>query len=387
MGRFTDRPRSTWLRRAIFHIHLWTGLAIGVYVVVVCVSGAALVFRLELQQFVHPHLFTPTVQGPLAEPADVMRRAQAAHPALRLSGVEAPTADRQTYLAYVGGDEDFVTLLLDPVTAEPLGTLPDRSIVRTVQALHFELLSGPTGRTVNGIGALLLLTMCGTGLVIWWPGRAGWGRGLTVDFRRPWRRVTWDLHSAVGIWGVAFIAVWATTGFYFAFPSTFRNLVNAISPLSVLETPHSDPAGASEPLSWEALVERSRHEAPGQFVARVVVPTTRRDPFLVMFAEESPTRAGGTALTSVYLDQFSGERLATPRRRPSSIGDLVMDWAAPLHLGNFSGLAVKLLWSAMALAPAVLFATGGVMWWTRVLRPRAPSRVPFSDTGKSRLPN
>jgi uncharacterized iron-regulated membrane protein len=121
-------------------------------------------------------------------------------------------------------------------------------------------------------------------------------------------------------------------------------------------------------------------------VARIVVPATGRDPFLVMFAQESPTRAGGTALTSVYLDQFSGERLATPRRQRSSVGDRIMDWAAPLHLGNFSGLPAKLLWFAMALTPATLFVTGFLMWWTRVVRPRAPSRDPFQNTAESRQP-
>lgn len=361
-------------------------MLIGLYLVTVCLTGAVLVFRLELQELVHPHLFTPTVQGPLAEPAVVMRLAQAAYPDLALSGVETPTADRQTYLAYVGGNEDFVTLLLDPVTGEPLGALPERSIVRTIQSLHFDLLAGRTGRTVNGIGGLLLLAMCATGLVIWWPGRARWRKHLTVDLRRPWRRVTWDLHNAVGIWSVVFIAVWATTGFYFAFPETFRNLVHVVSPLSVLEAPRSDPSGAGEALPWEALVARSRQHAPGQFVARIVVPATGRDPFLVMFAQESPTRAGGTALTSVYLDQFSGERLATPRRQRSSVGDRIMDWAAPLHLGNFSGLPAKLLWFAMALTPATLFVTGFLMWWTRVVRPRAPSRDPFQNTAESRQP-
>lgn len=42
--------RSAWLRRALFQVHLWTGLAIGLYVVAICVSGSVMVFRRELDR-------------------------------------------------------------------------------------------------------------------------------------------------------------------------------------------------------------------------------------------------------------------------------------------------------------------------------------------------
>ena len=103
--------------------------------------------------------------------------------------MDAPTTDRPTYLAYAGSGNRFHTLLLDPVSAELLGELSDRSFVRTLQDLHFDLLAGRTGRLVNGVGALFLLAMCATGLVIWWPGRSNWRRAFTVDVHRQWKRV------------------------------------------------------------------------------------------------------------------------------------------------------------------------------------------------------
>ena len=75
------------------------------------------------------------------------------------------------------GGNRFLTLLVDPVTAEILGELPDRSLVRTIQDLHFDLLAGRTGRIVNGVGAACLLLMCISGLVIWWPARQPAGAG------------------------------------------------------------------------------------------------------------------------------------------------------------------------------------------------------------------
>ncbi len=46
--RCLRRPQSLWLRKAIFQIHLWTGIGLGIYVVLISVSGSAVVFRNEL---------------------------------------------------------------------------------------------------------------------------------------------------------------------------------------------------------------------------------------------------------------------------------------------------------------------------------------------------
>ena len=36
------RPQSLWLRKAIFQIHLWTGIGLGIYVLLISVSGSAM---------------------------------------------------------------------------------------------------------------------------------------------------------------------------------------------------------------------------------------------------------------------------------------------------------------------------------------------------------
>jgi uncharacterized iron-regulated membrane protein len=364
-------------RRAIFQLHLWIGVVAGLYIFVVCTTGAALVFRIDMQRVLHPDLFTPTISGPIAHPAEIMESVQRAFPGDRVSGVDAPTTGRPTYLAYSSSGNRFRTLLLDPVSAALLGELNDTSFVRTLQDLHFDLLAGRTGRLVNGVGALLLLAMCLTGLVIWWPGRADWRRGMRVDFSRPWKRVNWELHSATGFWASLFIAMWALTGLYFTFPAAFGSVINRISPITVARTPQSGPRGNTTPPTWRGLIDRARQFAPsGSYVARVVTPATDTAPFLVMFSEESPTPIGAR-LTPVYFDQYTGAPLATPATSALTVGDAIMTWVAPLHVGNFASRSVRVVWMLLGLAPPLLFVTGFTMWWTRVVRPRsrAPQRA------------
>ena len=370
MRAFLYRPQSVFLRKAIFQVHLWTGVLVGLYVFVVCVTGAALVFRIDLQRALHPDLFTPAIGTP-ADAATILESVRDAFPGDRVSGIDAPTTVRPTYLAYVVRGATFLTLLVDPVSGRVLGALPQKSLVRTVQDLHFDLLAGRTGRVVNGAGALLVLGLCFSGLVIWWPGILNWRRGFTIDFRRNWKRINWDLHSATGIWTVAMIAMWAVTGVYFAFPSQFRTAINAMSPLTVVAAPQSDPAGSNTaPPTWRALIARAAERISDQHVARVVTPYDGKAAFLVMFSPVAPYSAGGAALTSVYLDQYTGEVLEAAANTDRSVGDVIMRWVAPLHVGNFGGNGVRAAWLLLGLSPPLMFVTGFIMWWTRVVRPR-----------------
>ena len=372
MTRTPVRPQSLFLRKALFQIHLWTGIAAGLYVFVVCVTGAALVFRIDMQRALHPQLFTPSAGTP-ADAATILESVRDTFPRHRVSGIDAPTTARPTYLAYVVNDEGFLTLLFDPVTADFLGELPDRSLVRIIQDLHFDLLAGRTGRVINGIGGLLLLALCMTGLVIWWPGIADWRRGLTVDFRRTWKRVNWELHGAVGIWTGALVAMWAVTGVYFAFPAQFRATVNAISPLTVAARAPSSSVpvtGGGRAPSWRELISLAQARMPNRHVARVILPSNGRAAFLVTFSPVAPTPVGPAELTDVYLDQYTGAWLPRPTPGAKTFGDTVMAWVSPLHVGNFGGIPIRIAWLVLGLAPPLLFVTGFVMWWTRVVRPR-----------------
>ena len=51
-------------------------------------------------------------------------------------------------------------------------------------------------------------------------------------------------------------------------------------------------------------------------------------------------------------------------------GEWVILELLKLHFGRFGGLGIRFLWAALGLLPAVLFITGFVLWWTRVVRRR-----------------
>ena len=339
------------------------GILLGAYLLIVCVTGAALVFRIDMQRALHPHLFTAGTDR-LVDAATVIERVRDNYPGWRVSGVEAPTTARPTYLAYVVREQAFRTLLVDASGGHVLGELPETSFIRTLQDLHFDLLAGHTGRQVSGVGALLLLALCLTGIVVWWPARGGLRRAW-IARGRGWKRVIRDLHGAAGIWSAALIAMWAVTGLSFAFPSQFRATINWISPLTVATAPPSNAAAAVGPRpAWHDLIAAAQRHVADQHVARVILPAAPIDPVRVAFSPAAPTPVGAP-LTEVVLDQYTGALLARSPAGTRRIGDTIMAWVVPLHVGNFGGAPSKVAWAVAGLTPPLLALTGLMMWWVR----------------------
>jgi uncharacterized iron-regulated membrane protein len=281
------RPQRLWLRRALFQIHLWTALAIGLYIVAMSVSGSAIVFRRELSAWLVPRS-VPTVGMRLE--GDALRLAVArAFPDHEITELrEQRRADRPVFLV-LERDGVVSERLFDPYRGADLGASFPATlrVLEWLVDLHDNLLTGRAGRAVNGGGAALNLVLLATGAVIWWQGRTRWRHSVVLSRPVKSRRFVWQLHSFVGFWAFAMLFVWAATGVYFAFPEPF-----------------------------EATIDRF-------------------DPDL-----NDAERPGETLLLALIQ----------------------------LHFGRFGGLEIRVLWTLLGLLPAVLFLTGFLLWWTRVVR-------------------
>jgi uncharacterized iron-regulated membrane protein len=82
------------------------------------------------------------------------------------------------------------------------------------------------------------------------------------------------------------------------------------------------------------------------------------------------------ALSGIYLSIPNVFNSAVDYFEPVTVGsrnlrfgDQVLFWLAQLHFGRFAGIGTKMIWTVIGLTPAVLFVTGSVMWWKRVVRP------------------
>jgi uncharacterized iron-regulated membrane protein len=367
------RPQSTRLRRSLFQIHLWTGLGAGIYIMIVCTSGAALMFRGEIQRARHPDFFPREASEATEAPMEnVVANIQAAFPDHDVVGVGAPTADQHTFTGYISKDGRFRAVFAEAASGAVIGALETGSFLLSLQNLHFYLMSGTRGLMINGIGGLLLFVMAVTGVTIWWPGIALWRRHIRIDPGSGRKRLIWDLHSVTGIWTVAFIAMWALTGAYFAFPRQVRQVVSLLSATTAGVAPESAPGGI-EPgpaPTLTGMIARAEADVPGSRLVRVSLPASNSQSTQVVVTRTTRASVENDDYVYVFFDQFTGEIIGRYDLAERSLGDRILPWFGRLHVGNFGGLGLKIVWFVVGLVPAFLFATGVLVWWSRVVIPR-----------------
>jgi uncharacterized iron-regulated membrane protein len=303
--RWVRQPQSIWLRKALFQVHLWCGIGIGMYVLLISVTGSVLVYTNELYMAATPKPIISTASKPRLTDQELKDAAMRVYPGYRSVNLVHARNPDQAVDVWLRRDDQIKKRLFDPRTGADLGESVPLGIwlVSRLRDLHDNLLAGPTGRVANGVGALAVLAIAVTGLVLWWPGIRLWRRNLTVHRGAGWKRLTWELHNTIGFWSLGFILVFVLSGAYLGIPQPLQDLADRLEPLTVAN---------------------------------------------------------------------AGTR----------ISDRAIYWLAVLHFGRINGIGfpcggrgvcdqtTKAIWAAFGLTPAVLFATGALMWWNRVIRRR-----------------
>lgn len=293
--QWLKQPQTVWLRKALFQVHLWSGIGIGIYVVLISISGSVLVFRNELFNFFTAKTVIVEAKGNRLTEDELREKALQSYPDYDISqffeNKKDPRRAVEIWLERKVG-RGQVQRLFDPYSGMDLGNSVPSGIrmVSWMTDLHINLLYGDTGREVNAAGAVLWTMLGISGCVVWWPGIQSWRRSLTLARNVGWKRFNWDLHSAVGFWTSLMILMWGITGIYAALPAPFRAIVDYFDPPS---------------------------------------------------------------------DEFLGLRR----------GDRFLRGVSRTHFGNFDGTTIRVLWCVLGIAPVILFVTGVIMWWNRVVRP------------------
>ena len=131
------------------------------------------------------------------------------------------------------------------------------------------------------------------------------------------------------------------------------------------------PQGAR--LSNDELLDRARVAANGATILRVSPPRQSDDPFAANYAVAAGFNTGRT----LYLDPYRGAVL--PSRVPVIEANNVIKG---LHLGDFGGVFVKIIYTLTGLMPMGLFVTGFWLWARnkRKKRARVETAAPLRET-------
>lgn len=351
------------MRKRLWQLHSWLGLAAGLGLLVIGFSGSVLVFRTELEALAHPQLthVAPAPAGRLAFDA-LLAAAQRQLPRYEIVGwvVQHENPARADVLWVIAhGSTEWQFAPLDPYRGNLLSS--PRGETSTVTGWLLELHTAFFGDHVGLVATGALATMlCLLGVSGVWLYREFWKNFLTLRWRRGARILFSDLHKAVGIASVAFNLVLGFTGAYW-------NLTHVIG---------EELTGASEPppmtrrlygatLSLDALVADARARVPDFRANYLSLPWK---PEVDVTLHGAPADAGPLRSpygSTIAYDAATGAHKATFDLRAAGAWAQIVDAFTPLHFGTFGGWPGKILWCLGGLAPGALAVTGFAIWWQR----------------------
>jgi len=277
-------PTSAWqITRKLFNdIHLWLGLASGIIVILVCLSGTLYVFNTEVKEMATPELYkVGRTAGAVALPIEELIGKVKANTGGKVVSVKIPSDPNRTYQFMVkmkeekkeGEDNSKISaaglvkkgekskeekdktekgkagkdkpaegkrpsaFAVNQYTGEVIGNISETkstaaSFMKTMFSLHRwllldkiekpifgELENRKLGSYISGAATILFTLGVITGMVIWFPQRLkSWKQGLKVKWTGSWKRTNHDLHNSLGFYACIFLFLMGITGPQWSFP-------------------------------------------------------------------------------------------------------------------------------------------------------------------------
>lgn len=354
------------LKKYAFTLHLWSGLTLGLYLVVMGLTGTFLVFNREADTTFNSYLISKNVGKPPASFEKILATFEREAQGKPLARIHQKSADGVWGMTLSDKETIARHIYVDPHSAEVVGIRTRTSSLNGwVSWLHFNLYAGQTGELVNGILGLASLTLLGTGLYLWLPPSLRMIRSrLSVKAGTSTKKKLHDWHNLVGFGSFAILALTAVTGAVFVWQKPVETAVFALTNSREPAKPRAVATGRR--LDVSTLFAVGERAIPGAWVSSVDLPKKAGDPFIVR--KNLPDAEQWRGSWSAFVDPYSGQVLRTQNTRQMPLGRQIMELNFPLHTGWWGGWFSKILYTLAGLAPLALFVTG---LWKWALRRRA----------------
>jgi uncharacterized iron-regulated membrane protein len=367
------------LRRILFWVHLAAGVAAGVVILLMSVTGTLLTFQQAVLASVErPQRVVRVPANPQRLDLDaILGSVRAAAPHARPASLTIE-ADPAAAIAVSLGAQG--TMFVNPYTGDVLGTgsARARAFYRAVTNWHRWLAregdQRATGRAITGACNTAFLVLAVTGLYLWWPRQLTWPHIAAVAvFRRGLRGKARDFnwHNVIGFWCAPVLVVLTASGMVISYPwasSLVYTLTGSPRPAAAArEQPREGaradrgvrPAAAADApdgAALERLVARAAQRLPTWETQIVRLPLRAGGP--VAIAMSDGDHWNGFARSTLTFDGASGAELRWEPYAQSSLGQKARGWLRFAHTGELGGLPGEAIAGAASLGGAFLAWTG-----------------------------
>lgn len=390
------------MRKIFAKIHLWLSIPLGIFISIICLTGAILVFEQEITQALNPKLYrveTTSENTPLS-PSELAEAINRQVPdTLQLTSLQfAQDPEKPVWAGFKNAGKK--TLSVNPYTGEVNGWSKNYPFFQEVRKLHRWLLDAPArkgeksvGKAIVGITTLLMVVILISGLVIWIPRTTkALKNRLKISCTKGWRRFWYDSHVATGFYTLIFLLVMALTGLTWSF-GWYRTAAYSLfgAAPQAMETSHGH---AGKPQEADSSQHRNRQDGDSKTgrQARPDESDKASSNQIRLYQTWDRVLAGlqrtYPAYTSIKLEQGSAQIVTSPegslrksdtarfQAGNGNITGITTSDQAPVsqkmkgyfysfHTGSWGGIWTKILYFLAAILGGILPLSGYYLWYKK----------------------
>jgi uncharacterized iron-regulated membrane protein len=346
------------LKNTARQIHLWLGLATGIIVFVISITGCIYVFEEEIRNTSkETELFIPIQQKPFVGLAKIIDSFQKIAPKEKITLIRI---NEKVPNATVELGTKSKTYYFNPYNASLLNREKQDWLI-TVRKIHTSLLLGETGSFIQRWSVVIFTLMLITGLILWFPNQLkSIKQSLKIKWSGTFKRVNYDLHNVLGFYASGFLLVIALTGLFFAFKEV-KNTAAFFTGSELTDgkkvTSKSAVAEESLAVRYDRIYTTQTKKYPGASTTTLSIKKSG-DLRLRMLYPYKWYRKQNT----FYFDAENGQMLRYKLYEDFNGADILEATNYDLHTGRLFGLFGKIIAFLASLIAASLPITGFIIW-------------------------
>lgn len=363
------------IKKVIGKLHLWLGLASGLLVFIIAITGCCWVFKEEIKSLTEEKLVLEPQNKALITPTEAKNFALKIYPDKELHGVlyDEPTNPIEV-IFYQPEPLFYSSVFLNPYTGEVLKTEDHLSgFFAFVLDGHLNLwLPETIGNQVVRWTCVVFVFMLISGIILWWPRNKNNKKQRFAFKWKPttkWRRKNYDFHSILGFYSSFFALIIVLTGLIMAFPSVKDVIYYGIGgdKESTFVVPNSSPKNPKlnhDPIDDLLPILKGNYPNAKDFEIHYPHADTS-----AIYVEVSYTDGVSYNSDFLYFDQNTLEEIPSStfygKYNEATIPDRLLRMNYDTHIGAILGLPGKILVFLISLIVASLPITGFIIWYGR----------------------
>ena len=379
-------------RYVVGRMHLWLGLASGLIVCFLGITGCILAFEREISDAAQPYRFVQVQNKVLLPPSALKTIANKALPNKHNPHSISYQPGKAAQAVYYNADPEYYFIVyLNPYTGEVLKVKDmDADFFRVVTMGHYYLWLPPAiGQPIVASATLIFVMMLISGLILWWPrNKAAAKQRFSLKLNAKWRRVNYDLHNVLGFymtWIIIFIAftglVW---GFQWFAKSVYWVSSGGKQQVAFYE-PESDTTKQAAHNNIDKIWHKTQAQLPG-FTGSIDVHIPEDNKATIEVAINPDTY---TYWKTDYLfyDQYTLKEIPVKhiygKLQNGTTADKIARMNYDIHVGAIAGLTGKFIAFFASLIAASMPVTGFVIWLGRRKKQRfnaVPTKTVYQRT-------